>query len=61
MVSFKSLVFASAAILATFVTVEAEISPSYPEPGTIQTEGTAYDITWGKYTPIVTDCTNSCT
>jgi hypothetical protein len=48
MVSIKSFITASAAILAAFATVEAAISPTYPQPGTIQTEGTAYDITWSK-------------
>lgn len=48
MVSFKSIIVTSAALLAAFVTVEAAISPSYPEPGTIQTEGKAFDILWGK-------------
>lgn len=48
MVSIKSLLTTSAAIIATFVTVEAAVAPTYPSPGTVQTQGTAYDITWSK-------------
>ncbi|CAO3679411.1 unnamed protein product [Rhizopus stolonifer] len=42
MVSFK--VFTIAALLTAIA--EAAISPSYPQPGTIQVQGQSYDITW---------------
>lgn len=48
MVSLKTFIASSVALMATFITVEAAVSPSYPSPGTIQTEGQSYDITWSK-------------
>lgn len=48
MVSFKTFLATSVALIATFVNVEAAVSPTYPSPGTIQTEGQSYDITWSK-------------
>lgn len=46
MVSIKSFLTTSVVLIATFVNVEAAVSPTYPSPGTIQTEGQSYDITW---------------
>lgn len=48
MVSIKTFLATSVALIATFVNVEAAVSPTYPSPGTIQTEGQSYDITWSK-------------
>ncbi|KAG2205553.1 hypothetical protein INT47_005928 [Mucor saturninus] len=46
MVSLKTFLTSSVALIAAFITVEAAVSPSYPSPGTIQTEGQTYEITW---------------
>ncbi|KAG1051258.1 hypothetical protein G6F43_006521 [Rhizopus delemar] len=42
MVSFK--VFITAALLSALA--EAAVSPTYPQPGTVQIQGQSYDITW---------------
>ncbi|GAA5797264.1 hypothetical protein HPULCUR_002644 [Helicostylum pulchrum] len=46
MVSLKTFLSTSVALIAAFVTVEAAVAPTYPFPGSIQNEGQAYDITW---------------
>ncbi|KAI8094614.1 hypothetical protein BDF21DRAFT_97987 [Thamnidium elegans] len=46
MVSLKTFLSTSVALIAAFVAVEAAVAPTYPFPGTIQTEGQSYDITW---------------
>ncbi|KAI8075883.1 uncharacterized protein B0P05DRAFT_546779 [Gilbertella persicaria] len=46
MVSAKTFIASSIAVAASFITVEAAVAPTYPSPGTIQTSGQAYDITW---------------
>jgi hypothetical protein len=46
MVSIKTFLATSVALVAAFVNVEAAVSPSYPQPGAIQPEGQAFDITW---------------
>ncbi|KAG0743234.1 hypothetical protein G6F57_005870 [Rhizopus arrhizus] len=42
MVSFKT--FITAALLTALA--EAAVSPTYPQPGTVQIQGQSYDITW---------------
>ena len=49
MVSAKTLLASSIAIVYSFVTTEAAIAATYPSPGTIQTSGKTYDITWSMY------------
>ncbi|GAA5807098.1 hypothetical protein MFLAVUS_000448 [Mucor flavus] len=46
MVSLKTFLSTSVALIATFVAVEAAVAPTYPFPGSIQNEGQSYDITW---------------
>ncbi|ORE09521.1 hypothetical protein BCV72DRAFT_254813 [Rhizopus microsporus var. microsporus] len=46
MVSVKTFIATSAALIAAFVNVEAAVAPTYPSPGTIQVQGQSYDITW---------------
>jgi hypothetical protein len=46
MVSIKTFLATSVALVAAFVNVEAAIAPAYPQPGAIQPEGQAFDITW---------------
>ncbi|KAI9356703.1 hypothetical protein BD770DRAFT_435799 [Pilaira anomala] len=46
MVSLKTFLSSSVALIAAFATVEAAVFPSYPFPGSIQNEGQTYDITW---------------
>ncbi|KAI8889949.1 hypothetical protein K501DRAFT_82077 [Backusella circina FSU 941] len=46
MVSIKSFITTSAVLMAAFTNVQAAVSPSYPSPGTIQTEGQQYNVTW---------------
>ncbi|CEP16387.1 hypothetical protein [Parasitella parasitica] len=50
MVSLKTFLTTSAALILAFVNVEAAVSPTYPSPGTIQIEGQTYDITWNFMT-----------
>ncbi|KAG2230106.1 hypothetical protein INT48_002460 [Thamnidium elegans] len=50
MVSLKTFLSTSVALIAAFVAVEAAVAPTYPFPGTIQTEGQSYDITWNFMT-----------
>lgn len=45
MVSFK--VFITAALLSALA--EAAVSPTYPQPGTVQIQGQSYDITWSMF------------
>lgn len=49
MVSIKSFLATSVVLVAAFVNVEAAVSPTYPSPGAIETEGKAFDITWSMY------------
>lgn len=49
MVSVKTFIATSAALIAAFVNVEAAVAPTYPSPGTIQVQGQSYDITWSMY------------
>jgi hypothetical protein len=49
MVSFKTFLATSVVLVATFVNVEGAVSPTYPSPGAIQTEGQPFDITWSMY------------
>lgn len=49
MVSLKTFLSSSVALIAAFATVEAAVFPSYPFPGSIQNEGQTYDITWSMY------------
>ncbi|KAF1802204.1 hypothetical protein V8B55DRAFT_1477953 [Mucor lusitanicus] len=46
MVSIKTFLASSVALIVAFANVEAAVSPTYPSPGTIQIEGQSYDITW---------------
>ncbi|KAL9537364.1 hypothetical protein MBANPS3_011843 [Mucor bainieri] len=46
MVSIKTFLASSVALIVAFANVEAAVSPTYPSPGTIQVEGQSYDITW---------------
>jgi hypothetical protein len=48
MVSIKSFIATSAVLFAVFTNVQAAVAPSYPSPGTIQTEGQQYNVTWSK-------------
>lgn len=48
MVSIKTFLASSVALIVAFANVEAAVSPTYPSPGTIQIEGQSYDITWSK-------------
>ncbi|KAI8382250.1 hypothetical protein BD560DRAFT_386079 [Blakeslea trispora] len=46
MISAKTFLASSIAIIASFITAEAAVAPTYPFPGTVQTSGQTYDITW---------------
>ncbi|KAG1464593.1 hypothetical protein G6F56_005050 [Rhizopus delemar] len=46
MVSANTFLAASVALVAAIVNVEAAVSPTYPQPGTIQVQGETNDITW---------------
>lgn len=53
MVSVKTFIATSAALIAAFVNVEAAVAPTYPSPGTIQVQGQSYDITWSMYNLLI--------
>lgn len=46
MVALKSFLTTSVVLIAAFMNVEAAVSPTYPSPGAIETEGKPFDITW---------------
>lgn len=49
MVALKSFLTTSVVLIAAFMNVEAAVSPTYPSPGAIETEGKPFDITWSMY------------
>ncbi|KAI7898566.1 uncharacterized protein BX663DRAFT_524617 [Cokeromyces recurvatus] len=46
MVSIKAVLTCSLITLLSAQCIHAAIAPTYPQPGTIQTEGQTYDVTW---------------
>ncbi|KAI8991132.1 hypothetical protein BDF20DRAFT_842850 [Mycotypha africana] len=46
MVSIKTVLFSSAALLAAYMNVEAAVAPTYPSPGAVEKAGQPMEITW---------------